>query len=122
MIKVIKEIKDHWFNLSVLIFLAITTLSLYPLDYLPEVPGTDKTHHLIAYATLAYPTALRKPNRWIYIIIFFVFYGGLIELIQPYVNRYGEWLDMLANTSGVFVGIILASLTNKFYKREIKKQ
>jgi hypothetical protein len=23
----------------------------------------------------------------------------MIELIQPYVNRYGEWLDLAANTA-----------------------
>ncbi len=122
MIKAINLIKEYWLKLSALILLAITVLSLYPLDNLPEVPGTDKTHHLIAYAALAYPAVLKKPNNWIYIIIFFIFYGGLIELIQPYVNRYGEWLDMLANTCGVFLGIILALITDCLYKREIKKQ
>ena len=122
MIKVIKLIQELWLKISIFVLISITVLSLYPLNNLPEVPGTDKIHHLIAYAALTYPTALKKPNRWMYIIIFFVFYGGLIELIQPYVNRYGEWLDMLANTCGVFCGIILASLTNNFYKRQIKKQ
>ena len=108
--KAINGIKDHWFIISLLTIISITILSLYPLDNLPEVPGTDKTHHFIAYAALSFPTALRKPNRWIYYILFFVFYGGLIELIQPYVNRYGEWLDMLANTGGVVCGVILATM------------
>lgn len=117
MIKIIRKIKEHYVTLTILILVAITTLSLYPLNNLPDVPGTDKTHHFIAYAILAFPAALRKSGRWIYIIIFFIFYGGLIELIQPYVNRYGEWLDMLANTSGVLLGVILALLVNHFYKK-----
>jgi len=112
--KAINGIKDHWFVLSLLTIISITVLSLYPLDNLPEVPGTDKTHHFIAYAALSFPTALRKPNKWIYFIIFFVFYGGLIEVIQPYVNRYGEWLDMLANTGGVVCGVILAKILTTF--------
>ena len=34
-------------------FLAIGYLSLTPLAELPEVPGSDKFHHLIAYSMLA---------------------------------------------------------------------
>ena len=112
---VITGIKEHWFKLSFFILLGITVLSLSPLDELPDVPGADKTHHLIAYAVLSLPVALRRPNRWMFVITFFILYGGLIELIQPYVNRSGEWLDLLANTCGVLCGIMLAFLINKFF-------
>jgi hypothetical protein len=95
--------------------LAITTLSLWPLETLPSVPGTDKTHHLIAYAALMFPTALRKPDKWIMIGLLFIAYSGAIELLQPYVNRYGEWLDMAANASGVIFGLIVAELINRLY-------
>ncbi|NQZ59268.1 MAG: VanZ family protein [Lentisphaeraceae bacterium] len=121
MIKVLQHIKDYWAMLSICLLLSITILSLTPLDNLPLVPGTDKAHHFIAYAALAFPTALRRPKRWLVLITFFIFYSGLIELIQPYVNRYGEWLDMLANTTGVLLGIILAAIMNAFYKREKEK-
>ncbi len=47
-----------------------TFLSLYPLPELPEFPGTDKTHHLVAYFFLALPSGLRKPKKW----VLFVFY------------------------------------------------
>jgi VanZ family protein len=79
------------------------------------VPGTDKTHHLIAYAALMFPTALRKPDKWIVIGLLFIAYSGAIELLQPHVNRYGEWLDMAANTSGVICGLIVAELINRLY-------
>ena len=29
----------------------------------------------------------------------FALYSGLIELIQPRVNRYGEWMDFMANVA-----------------------
>ena len=35
-------------------------------------------------------------------------YGGLIELIQPYVNRYGEFSDFLADAAGAALGGLLA--------------
>ena len=114
----LKEIVNHfWLELSVLILVTITVLSLHPLEHLPEAPGSDKTHHLVAYAALAFPTALRKPKRWQVILIGFALYSGLIELVQPHVNRYGEWLDFLANISGLFVGIMLALATKKLAER-----
>ncbi|MFA5700695.1 MAG: hypothetical protein WC913_05405 [Desulfuromonas sp.] len=34
----------------------------------------------------------------------------MIELIQPYVNRYGEWQGMFANTGGIVVGLLAGIL------------
>ena len=116
MIPLTQFINRYWIQLSLVMLLAITALSLHPLDNLPEAPGSDKTHHLIAYAALAYPASLRKPKRWQAIITIFALYSGLIELIQPHVNRYGEWMDFLANISGLIIGIALAFLINKLIK------
>ena len=95
--------------MTVLLLLVITLLSLYPLPALPELPGTDKTHHLIAYGFLAFPAALKGPNKLTILLLCFVTFGGLIELIQPYVNRYGEWLDFIANTAGVALGATIGT-------------
>ena len=87
---------NHWLSLTAFLLLLVTALSLWPLPSLPEVPGSDKTHHLMAYAVVAYPVALRSPARWWLIVVGVVLYGGKIELIQPFVNRYGEWMDFFA--------------------------
>ena len=103
-------IETYWLVLSLGLLLLIATLSLWPLDILPlSVPGSDKLHHFIAYLALVFPAALRQPRRWILVVIFFILCSGLIELVQPYVNRYGEWLDMLANITGVVCGVLLAT-------------
>jgi VanZ family protein len=112
MITLINAVKKYWIACTVAMFAAITFLSLWPLEKLPSVPGTDKSHHLVAYAFLVLPAALRKPKHWKAYAVFFIAYSGFIELVQPFVNRYGEWLDMLANTSGVLCGIIIAALIN----------
>jgi len=112
MTRLLNIIKAYWRILSLAILAAITFLSLWPLEQLPSVPGTDKTHHLIAYAFLMFPTALRKPKHWLLLGLLFIAYSGSIELVQPYVNRYGEWLDMLANSTGVVCGAIAAGLVN----------
>ena len=82
--------------------------------------GSDKTHHFIAYGALMFPTALRKPNYWLLIGVFFVFWSGGIELIQPHVNRYGEWLDLAANIAGIGCGLLVAILINWIIPVDLK--
>ncbi|NDY71373.1 VanZ family protein [Desulfobacter hydrogenophilus] len=108
----VDEIKKRWKALTLVILTTITVFSLLPLDALPPAPGTDKTHHFIAYAMLMLPTALRKPANWVILGLFFILYSGAIELIQPFINRYGEWMDIFANSGGVICGAIIAWLIN----------
>lgn len=110
--KAIELINKHWLLLTFVLLIIISFLSLYPAKELPAVLGTDKTHHFIAYAALMFPAALRKPKHGKVYALMFVTYSGLIELIQPFVNRYGEWLDLLANTDRILSGICIAVLIN----------
>ncbi|MGF1727476.1 VanZ family protein [Photobacterium nomapromontoriensis] len=110
----IKFIHRYWLTISLMVLCAITVLSLTPAPSLPTVPGTDKSHHFIAYAALMFSVALRKPQHWLFIGLFFLGWSGAIELIQPYVNRYGEWLDLAANAGGLLCGILLSTLINHF--------
>jgi VanZ family protein len=110
----VKPINDlltrQWLAITFLMLAAITIASLMPAEALPPVPGTDKTHHFIAYGLLMFPVAFVRPRHWLLIGCVFVLYSGAIELIQPYVNRYGEWLDMLANAGGTLCGVFTAYL------------
>lgn len=110
MIKTLTFIKINWISFTLAILAVITALSLWPLEKLPDVPGSDKTHHFIAYAVLTFPTALRKPKKWKFIGLFFIVYSGVIELLQPLVNRHGELLDMAANATGVACGLLFAEV------------
>ena len=109
-------IKQYWYFISTIIFVLIAFLSLTPLQALPGVPGNNKTHHFIAYAALFFPVALAKPKHWFLIGLVCAALSGVIELIQPFVNRYAEWLDLFANSIGLCCGFILAWLTNKLIK------
>lgn len=103
-------ISRYWRLISLSILVMITVGSLTPLPHLPEFPSSDKTHHFIAYGALMFPVALRRPRRWFLIALLFVAWSGGIELVQPLINRYGEWLDLLANVSGLLIGFLLAQL------------
>jgi len=115
MLKLIEFIKKYWIVLSVLILASITILSLWPVATLPPVPGSDKIHHFIAYAMLMFPVSLRKPRYWPVIGLFFTLWSGSIELIQPYVNRYGEWMDLVANFIGLIFGLLAARMARRLF-------
>ena len=110
-------IQKYWCYITIILLTSITTLSLWPAENLPSVPGTDKTHHFIAYAALALPAALRHPRYALYFVLSFITFSGVIELIQPYVNRYAEWLDLLANTIGLTFGWLLAKIILLFTQK-----
>jgi VanZ family protein len=108
---ILQVLARFWYVACSLWLLSITVLSLNPLPELPvQVPGSDKTHHFIAYGILALPVALRRPRYWWLCLLFFAVYSGVIELIQPYVNRHGEWADFFANLGGLCLGTGLGLL------------
>ncbi len=106
-------IRTYWLACTLPVLAAITLFSLWPLSSFPLVSIGDKTQHLIAYGVLMFPTALRRPRHWQQLCLLFIVWSGLIELIQPYVNRYGEWADMAANTTGIVCGLLLAELLRR---------
>ncbi|HCS12326.1 MAG: hypothetical protein COS82_03890 [Zetaproteobacteria bacterium CG06_land_8_20_14_3_00_59_53] len=105
----LRKVADFWRPLTLLMLTLITALSLWPLEHLPAAPGSDKLHHGVAYAALMFPAALRRPACRPWLAMFFLCWSGAIELIQPYVNRYGEWGDMAANASGLLLGLMLGA-------------
>ena len=113
--KIIFFFYENWKIYTSLIFIIITFLSLYPLQEKPSIPGSDKIHHLIAYSALVIGVGLRRPSNYLLVVIFFSFYSGLIEIIQPYVNRFGEVRDFLFNNLGIFIGLTIGILINKIF-------
>lgn len=118
--RIIQLIQQYWLLLTLCILTSIATLSLWPAAYLPQVPGSDKIHHLISYGVLIFPLALSKPKYWLWIALSFAVFSGVIELIQPYVNRYAEWLDLAANVGGLICGIVVANIVLYFSSRYTK--
>jgi len=78
-------------------------LTLTPIQN-PGVPGTDKNHHLIAFAALALPLSFSRPRLAPWVILAAAAYGGAIEIIQPFVGRSGELLDFVSDAAGAVIG------------------
>ena len=81
--------------------------------------GADKLYHFIAYITLVLPLGYAQPKYTFFYLFTLILISGTIEVIQTYVNRYGEWLDFLANTLGIFVGFLVGKIVAKFMKNRI---
>jgi VanZ family protein len=85
---------------------AIAVATLAPAKHLPLVPGGDKLHHLAAYGVLMFLASLpkRRVGTLLVLLALAIAFGGAVELIQPYINRAGEWADFVANTAGACIG------------------
>jgi hypothetical protein len=97
-----------WWALGLGYLLFILAGSLAPLDVAKRAPGTDVTQHLLGYGIAAFWFA-QLHRRWLIVAIALIAYGALIEVLQPVLsNRFFEWKDILANSTGVFFGLALA--------------
>jgi len=97
-------------KLTLVIALAIAAFTLTPPGASePGIAGSDKLVHFLAFAVLAMPMAYTRRFPMLWIVLVAASYGGLIELIQPYVGRSAEWGDWLADGLGAFVGAWLAA-------------
>jgi len=104
---------ENWKIYTGIILFIITVLSLYPLNPQTSFPGDDKLHHLLAYSFLTICLGIRKPQNYILILIFLSFYSGLIEIIQPYVNRFAEIEDFIFNNLGLIIGFVTGVFVKK---------
>ena len=84
------------------LIICVGTLMLLPQAV--DLPGTNKWHHFLAFAVLVYPLTVASRGHWLLIIVFGLSLGALIEVIQPYVNRFGDVADFTADTVDVLIG------------------
>ena len=109
-------VKARWAEITLLVLGMITISSIYPLPDSPSSLEYDKTYHVIAYLFLMFPVALHRPKYWSLIGVCFFFWSGTIELVQPYFDRHGEWLDLAANTGGILLACLVAHLLRPVIK------
>lgn len=110
--------RRHQFIFFLIGWSAITFATLTPLDELPiQAPGSDKLHHIIGFAGWTFMVAASKRKHIFYFCLFIFLWGGAIELIQPYVNRHGEWKDFAANTLGIFLAYYSIALIKRMFYR-----
>jgi VanZ family protein len=107
------EIQPHrrlplaW-GLTALLGVVIAVLTLMPPSQTEGPPAPDKLYHFIAFAALAVPLSMARPRYIWWIVAGATAFGGMIEVIQPYMDRGAEWLDLLADLLGAGLGALVA--------------
>ena len=108
--KVINLMPRLAFATAIVCAAAIAFLSLLPGDELPSQNLNDKLNHFIAYGVLTGLGVVGRGSRSLLLVtVLAIGYGVLLEVLQglmPY-GRSASTLDALANTGGVFIGVVL---------------
>ena len=114
--KIIKE-----YPLTFLVIMAIWFLSFFnpPQTEMEEIPFIDKIAHICMYGgfvTVLWFEYFRSHTSLNFKRLIFggilapMFMSGLIEILQEYctAHRGGEWLDLVANCTGVVLGALFS--------------
>jgi VanZ family protein len=119
------------FALLIFYIAGIVALSLLPPQDLPKVQlfkGADKVIHLMMYLIFSILTCwtLKTEKHWyaIWLIIpVTIGWGILMEYIQleMKMGRSFSWSDVMANTLGVLIGIIIYLSAMMYYQRKHPK-
>jgi VanZ family protein len=126
MLKTIKRLLERSaYAVSILLTILITYLSLSSLKELDlKISVSDKLLHVSAYLalTISWLFAILKSHKNFKVKLQIGFtlciFGIIIEILQSSMplNRQGDYLDVLANSSGIILGIITFNYLLRFYK------
>jgi len=117
-----KLLENNLLTLAVLatIIIAVLSLTAIPkINFGLEIKSSDKILHILAYFTLSmvWFLALQKKMSNLYSRSFLIFsiviYGIILEILQGGITNYrtGDFYDVIANTIGVLLAVLLI---NKF--------
>lgn len=99
---------------GVVLLLAATVVCLVPGHDLPaSFELNDKVSHMVGHGALAaYFTGLVPRRRWWMIFLGLLIFGAVIEVAQHFmhVGRNGDPRDLLANSVGACLGLLLGFL------------
>lgn len=107
-----------FYFLTIIVAFCIIVLSLFPVPEVPEledIPLIDKWVHFVMYGGLLlalWADWVRNKKHPQFLECFFsvlcgCVLGGLIEIIQPYVGRSGDFWDFVADAIGCFLGFFI---------------
>ncbi|MBE9561194.1 MAG: VanZ family protein [Proteobacteria bacterium] len=98
---------------GLVVFLSLTSS---PVDVELDLPYQDKFFHALAYFTLMawFSQIYHDSFQRNMIAVVFVFMGVTLEYLQGFdPNRYFEFADMVANSTGVALGFFVALTSAK---------
>ena len=116
---------------AIIYSVALTFVSLIRLTDVPDIGISfgDKIFHFLAYFVLAflwfgawsYNFSFKKRKAIIYASVFSVVFGIVIEVLQDTLTAYRalDIYDVIANTSGVLLAVLVIALKNNIGVKKI---
>ena len=120
MLKHIKNLlQDKILFIAIFITIAIVYLSLMKVPKFEiHINHLDKWQHSFAYMmlSLSWLFSFSKKNKNILIVLSCILFGIIIEILQQTLTNYrtGDYLDVIANSIGVLLGLLV-------FKQVLKK-
>ena len=107
------KLRILWLIIGCLLVALVVFLSLSssPVDTGLSFPYEDKLYHALAYFTLMLWFAQIYHDRFKrnLIAVMFIMLGVALEYLQSFdPNRYSEFGDIVANSMGVLLGLLIA--------------
>jgi len=115
----IEYIKKQPLSIVLIVVIWVVCMIPFPETPLDNISFIDKWTHFAMYGTLTFIIQLeygrrRKTIDWrrfcVLGIVAPIIMGGLVELAQAYLTngvRSGDWLDFVANSTGVAIGCLI---------------
>jgi len=95
--------------------LVVAIGSLTPGDALPPIGSHDKLLHLLGHGGLAVHGGFAYATMRLRLVTGLVLFGAVLEVLQQWVpNRSFDWLDMVANVSGVLIAMMVVAAIERF--------
>lgn len=110
-----------WQLLLVVLGMAVCWLAFSPAPPPAADTGWDKANHALAFTVLAIVAELAfwpRRRRAAVNALGLLAFGAFIELVQSQIpERTGEWPDLLADGTGVTIGLALVAVMHRLYIR-----
>ncbi|WP_340644499.1 VanZ family protein [Phenylobacterium sp.] len=97
----------------------LLAMCLVPQQDLPSAHMGDKIEHSIAWFVLTMTGLLLSHHRPLAIAAFAIGLGVAVELLQAIMGfgRHGDWRDLVADTLGVAVALVIYALVRRLRRR-----
>ncbi|ODT85161.1 hypothetical protein [Phenylobacterium sp. SCN 70-31] len=102
-------------GLYVLACLVLLTLCLLPSPDLPDAPGGDRLHHVVAWFILTVTGYALAPDRRLAIPAFALAFGAFVEVAQGLAptGRHADLPDFAADAIGVGLGVLAFAVVRR---------
>jgi len=113
-----------WLALGFLGVAVMLVLSLAPNVGGPTFSGADKIEHTVGYIAMTswFAALFERRGYWLLALLLLLLGIG-VEFAQEWmsIGRMGDWRDVVANTIGIGLALLIASLRRESWLARVEK-